>query len=460
MTIVPILKSILQAVPIVFAVLAVIFIIVNPQKNILKVVKDNLRRIGIKTVCLVIVSALIFGVLSTAASYLEGKQKASAIVGLNYLQASSGLNPNNTKFTVSELVDDGIMEGILEKGGFTNITAEELKDCFYVKPLGGSTSVSLEQPYIATEYYVEFEKSKRLSSVDSKKMLALYAETLQEWFAESYSRKTNLLEVDFSELDTADYMDIDVVLEARATELWRYVNNCSQENSTFYSPSTGESFRTLSQKILNYKEVAIENYRAFVLKNGLSKDEDAYIGKMNYENRLLDMDYKKNLATYKINLDVVDMYERDMATIVLVPTRDESGEFYMSRTKIGVDDFSNDADKAADTAASLAKNISDNNYKITQLLGTQDGNLYGEEAERMIEILKSDLKSLAETAMITVNEYDAQNQDGYIAVALSEDGVMLMSYVKKLVKNSMVFLLTLVLMLSMKPYKSRKRVRA
>ena len=96
---------------------------------------------------------------------------------------------------------------------------------------------------------------------------------------------------------------------------------------------TGETFASLSQKISNF-DIDLERFSSFVLQNGLSKDSEAYKTRLDYQNRLLDTDHQKRLAAYDIRLEAIDMYDEQMARIVLVPTNDETQEFYMSKTKI------------------------------------------------------------------------------------------------------------------------------
>ena len=450
-------QKLLRLLPILFLAGATVYIVVNPEKNLLNVIKANGKKIRHAGLMLILLTVGFFAV-NAGLNFFQSKQKSSVVLGLNYVEASSGLNPNGTKFTVNELLCDEILEGVSKEGNW-DIGIEELRNSFSVTPMRVAESVSLEQPYIATEYYVEFRKNSDTQFLDPNAVMETYVKAVRGYFSEHYSRKTNILNVDFSGLSDADYMDIDQILDANATKLWEYMNVCSKENATFRSQQTGETFKTLAQKIWNYKEVAIENYRAFVLKNGLSKDKGQYTGKLNYENRLLNMDYLKNTALYQINLDVINRYERDMARIVLVPTRDENGEFYMSRTKLGVDDFSNAAETASDNAASLLKDISNNNYKITQMHSVSGQSAAAEEADQMIATLKTDLEEMAETALVTVSEYDQQDGEGYITVTEDDATVVLRSSVFNAGKRSVFFLAALLLLILFRPAGGDRRKR-
>ena len=47
-------------------------------------------------------------------NYVLNRKTASADVSLNYLEASSGLNPNNTKYNVYEVFSDEILENAIK----------------------------------------------------------------------------------------------------------------------------------------------------------------------------------------------------------------------------------------------------------------------------------------------------------------------------------------------------------
>lgn len=451
-----ILERVLNIIPLFCVAIAALWIIFNKEKNLFNVVKHNLKALG-RYLVILLVLPLLWGGIHAATNLVTSSQVSRAILRLNYLEASSGLTPNKTKFTASSLLADPIMEKVIEKGNYFDLDPEVLRSGFTIKLLNRSKEVSLEKPYIPTEYSVTFQLTEETSGLRPARVLELYGEVLTEYFTSSYSRKTNVLELDFSDLEQADYMDIDEIFNTKATELQRYMSACSTENGTFISSKTGESFRTLNQKILNYKDVAIENYHAFVLKNGISKNRSQYIGKMNYNNRILDTDYRKNLAAYRISLDVIQMYERDMARIVLVPTRDLGGEFYMSRTKIGVDNFSKGAEDAATRASSLSKDISSNNYKIEQLRANS-GN-FEREADAMIETLKEDLLHLATLAMETVQDYDEQSTENYITILYSDEAAAFRSSLTSAVKSAIVFFGLLLVLCLLKPEKHRERKR-
>ena len=53
------------------------------------------------------------------------------------------------------------------------------------------------------------------------------------------------------------------------------------------------------------------------------------------------------------------MYSEEMTRVVLVPTWDQSGKYYMGRTKVGIDELSVKAKEFSEQVASSEKEIMD-----------------------------------------------------------------------------------------------------
>ena len=68
-----------------------------------------------------------------------------------------------------------------------------------------------------------------------------------------------------------------------------------------------------------------------------------------------------------IFMTILDNYNNKMVSSVLIPTYDSDGSFYMSRTKVGIDDLALRANELLTSAVDAQKTITTNNSKITAL---------------------------------------------------------------------------------------------
>lgn len=265
-----------------------------------------------------------------------------------------------------------------------------------------------------------FRPDAKTSKIDGVLLMELLAETYYQDFLDSYSENDSILELSLDGLGDLDYLDQEEYLEVNALHLQRYINQYRNENSNYRDPDTGETFASLSEKIGNFIDIELERFQSFVLQNGLSKDRAGYGTRLDYTNRLLETNYQKNMASYDVRLEAIDMYDDQMARIVLVPTNDESEEFYMSRTKIGTDYFAEEADSALEAAVNLKEQIDFNIYTKGQMeVSAADEAVY-EQADQMADRLTGELGNLAEQSQKLSDAYIEEKRNGYLKIGTAQ----------------------------------------
>ena len=114
--------------------------------------------------------------------------------------------------------------------------------------------------------------------------------------------------------------------------LCRYIQQRIEENATYRSDITGQSFQTIKKMIQNVQNYSIKKYSAFVLESGLSRNKDHYIRTLNYKNDMLNINYQKFMIDYNVRKQQVQDYDSAMIGTVMVPSINEKQEYYMSRT--------------------------------------------------------------------------------------------------------------------------------
>ena len=258
-------------------------------------------------------------------------------------------------------------------------------------------------------------------------------------------------------MDEADYLDKVDILEKQITAVQNYLWTCNTEGQN-YVADDNETFASLASKIADYQDVELERLRSYILTKGLSNDSGRQLAKLNYENLIRDISYQRDTADYDVRLETIDMYERDMATIVLVPMTDDEGEFYMSRTKVAVDDFADEADLSSQSAAQTQQEIENNRYAISQLNSASASDDEYETADDMIEAFKATLTDYAERALEMVKDYDTQTSGNYLVVSSNSTGVM-----QGIIKNSVIvfagIVVSLALLIAVFPEHQKRRVR-
>lgn len=364
---------------------------------------------------------LVLLVLLLSCFLIPGEKRldADASIVLNYNLASQGLNPNKTRFNQADILSNEVLERAIEKGALEDITVQDLKSTLQVRPAVQGDSRSEDSYFISTQFVVHYTANKKTSAYSGEKLLTLVTQAYREWFIREYSADTSILKLDFSQAESQDYLDVCSFLSKTAEAVGEYMVNMSSEEAAFRSSVNGETFQSLSSRAYEVSNTLVESLEAYVLEEGVSKDAAQYISRLNVSNVFLDFDAQKAAASNENTLKAISMYENDMARIVLVPTYDTNNQFYMSQTRIGVDDFAATADHYADEKVSIYGDIADNRHVIEQFSGRNKASGTDAKAETLIRQIEEELKRIAYEAEELVKEYNAQQSNQYMTTVVS-----------------------------------------
>lgn len=358
--------------------------------------------------------------------YRQKARTAKMLVALNYEEATRGLYPNNTRFNISLIKSEDVLDRAIAKAGLEGqITALDMADHItaLASNVNGMQLPSGTTSYkIATTYTITYEKNDELGPrISARDMLGLIVEAYKEVFYEDYTYVEVGIAPDWSECEEQEYMEIGSFFEKECRMLRRFLNTNANENGTFRSARTGETFTSLRQKVDNFITIDLEKYDSYVLQSGLSKNRERYISKLEYENFLKNIDYQKFMAEYQNRLHTIDIYDSALTAVVLIPTLDTQNNFYMSRTKVAIDYQATAAESANANGNDTLAVIQKNEYAIRQMR-SQTANTPSSiaTAQSMIQDMKQKLETLIETTKILNKEYVRYKTKNYLTISFEE----------------------------------------
>lgn len=338
-------------------------------------------------------------------SYYRNHKDRSYTLKYNFEEADKGLCPNGTWLNVSDTVGNVVLASISEK---TGIPEEELQGCLELSSAMDGSTLNRTHPKIATDYSVSC--TEKAYALDTDALIHAAGEAYQEYFMENCAEQLIPLQVDFSEMDGMDYQETADRLEIEAEKLKDFLSGYKWENEGYQE---GTNFSSIVQKLDDFINVEVEKYKAYITENGVTKDTEDYVKTAEYKNVLLKKDYDKKMASYKVCLEAIDLYNSNMVSVVLVPTQDDDNNFYMSRTKIGVDYFATDASSYSEQAASIKQQMDENSYasgKVDEEKGSR------EKADEMLEDLKQELQETADQSERFFQNFLSTKRNGYLEV--------------------------------------------
>lgn len=346
-------------------------------------------------------------------------------MAFNYEEAAKGQNPNGTRFNESDILSDEILEKVIKRGDL-KISVETLSELLTLStPLDSQKlDVSKESDLkISTEYWIHCSPRVSLYRTNPKTVLNVLVDVYRESFTQNYAENDSILDVSFDNLEGMEYLDIKDYLEMQAARIRNYLPGNSNEGSSYREEGSEETFASLYEKIQNYIDVELERYGAFVLEKGLSSNKDTYQSRMQYVNHILETSRKKDMAAHDVRIEAIDSYNAFMTRFVLIPTYDEEQEFYMSRTKVGVDYFADEATEFLESATETVEKMKRNTYASAQIGKNNPSGQNHEQADQQIESLKTELLNLANQSRELCDTYIEEKRDGYMQVSFTSPSV-------------------------------------
>lgn len=374
-------------------------------------------------ICFII--TIVYGIFN----HFDMKKSVHAIVALNYSEASQALNSNGTRYNMSEIISDEVVERAIKKGALEDVTVNQLKKCLVVYPCVQGGVGDETQYHISTEFAVEYHASKETSHLDSENVIKLITLAYKEYYIEKYTDSFSLdaQKPDFSQME---YMDIVSYLDKESQAILNYLYGMAGKAPSFVTEN-GSTFNSIAGKVYQFKETQInQNLRSLILQNGIVRDGNSYVDRLSFHNKNIDFDRQKNEASYSLCNQAIAMYSEEMTRIVLVPTWDKSGKYYMGRTKVGIDELSVMAANFSNYVASNEKEIMDNELIISKI-STDDKASMTLAADALIDDIYGSIKSFEKEAITAGREYSRHKMNQCIAVSIY--GVSLMSELKSLI---------------------------
>lgn len=369
---------------------------------------------------LVIVFFLILFLALCGWQYNNNLRIARTILSLDYEEASQGLAPNRTRFNIYEIRSREVMERLIGYAGLEGeTTPDELSKCIGVKATHNK-SISGSVNYISTSFVISFTGKGSVWKRSSEDMLSLLCKAYREYFVEHYGFNHSILSFDVNDLKFNDeYLMMVDLLELKGNQLEKYVQLRKRESKNYADPNTGITFSELEQRAKNFYTYDIENLRSYVIENGIVSDKLALKPMLNYKIHMDRLIYDKLIAAYDEDNKGIQIYDTAMSAVIMIPTQDQTMQYYMSRAKTGMDNMALHANTQLVGATERMEQIKYNTY-LKEKLTTNDSDLaHKEKAYTLIREKQAILEKLAADIQTVDSSYTSAKARDYLS--FSED---------------------------------------
>ena len=249
-------SSLLQKIPILIAVillLVALFTIYFRSKSItksefVKILKVT-KYFSASVLVLVIILTSVFGIFN----HFNAKQSVTAVVSLNYSEASLAQNSNGTRYNMSEIICDKVVEKAIEMGALENVTVKELRNCLSVYPYVQGDVNDKANYHISTEFVVEYHASKHTEHLEAENVIMLITSAYKEFYIEKYTDNFSLdNEEEKPDYSKMEYMDIVTYLNKEATAILNYLYGMADKGPSFVTQDNS-TFNSIASKVYQFE---------------------------------------------------------------------------------------------------------------------------------------------------------------------------------------------------------------
>ena len=204
--------------------------------------------------------------------------------------------------------------------------------------------------------------------------------------------------------------------------LEKYVQIRKRESKNYSDPETGTTFSALEQRAKNFYTYDIAKLRSYIIENGIVNDRSGMDTMLSYKARMDRLMYNKLIAAYDEDNRGIELYDTAMSAIVMIPTQDQTMQYYMSRTKTGMDNMALHADAQLIGATERMERIEYDTYLMEKFRKSRPDPKQKEKADAMIRQMQTSLEKLAADIQVVDSSYTSTKARDYLGFSEDDAG--------------------------------------
>ena len=368
-------------------------------------------------IALITIAALILTGIGTYIM-LPGTQNIVAIIELNYPGIEMGLNPDGSKFDIRQLKSPYVIEKALKETGLNavGIKPDEVRkniDIIAIIPndVAQRAETAIKQgnsyAYYPSEFKIVYKVNKAFSYNQGIALVETIIDEYQKYFYSLYSG-IEVIENTIGRLnyDEYDYYDIVQVITTQIEGIQEFLLAKAAENNSFRSAETGYTFADLNRSFEILKTVNTSKLESLVNSNTLTKDRHKLIKDYQYKVKRMELEYAKKQSEAEEAIKLMEQYKRE--DFVLVPDS-QGNELRLENPQSYYNILAETAITASVEAANLKHEIDYYRNEASRLIAVSEAanTQLIEEANKMIDEIKTKIESLISITNKTIEDYYA-----------------------------------------------------
>lgn len=380
----------------------------------------------------------------------------SMTISLNYPGAEEGLNPDGSRFVISEMTNDEILDSAKKGLNIEKNSNDEIRKRLFITTKFSQAAMDevvsdirdgMNGSYVPTTFHIYYSQESKFGRNETYVFLTALAEAYKDYFYKNHAENNSVLKFDSSDSEYTgyDYYEIYTILYNKSERMLELLKTHQDENRSFRSEDN-MNFSALRDELTNFKDVKLEKFNAYIIQNNISKNRPAYVNKLSY---LIDknmIDYNKKNSSSEIAKTALNKYDPQIIAVAFVPSVDNTNSYYMSRTKTGIDDLAKNSYSDGMEAARVLKKLDDYNNRFSKFSAAQDTDAEViEYTDGYLSGILNDLQQLSDKIVKLDDEYLEYKTEEYFSYEV--DSKQPVISIKIIIKSALLGLILAILMI-------------
>lgn len=393
--------------------------------------KKILRLFRKKYIAFLLLVVIAFSISGELYHALILSNLKSMVTELNYPGAEEGLNPDGSRFVISEMTNDEILNAAKSGLGIESKSNDEIRKRLFITTKFSQKAMDevisdirdgMHGSYVPTTFHVYYSQKNKFGKNETYEFLTALAETYKKYFYEHHAENNSILSFDsqIGDFSDYDYSEIHTILYDKSDQMLELIKTHREENRGFKTDDN-LNFSSLCDELTNFRDVKLEKFNAYIVQNNISKNRPSYVNKLSYLIDKNKTDFNKKNKASEISKTALGKYDPQITAVAFVPSVDSTNSYYMSRTKTGIDDLAKNSYNDGMDALRISKKLDDYNNIFTKMSNAQntDKDALSETDKYLSEILEN-LRSLSEKIVKLDNEYLTYKTEDYLSYKVDE----------------------------------------
>ncbi len=389
------------------------------------------QKYWVRLLAVTLAAAIVLG----ACFYWANISRVNALMTLNYEESAQGLTPNGTRLDLNELLSDEVLDAAITQLGLTDeMTADDLAKMISISPRTNGTLPTDEDLesgvfHVSSSYQIDLHMpNKYMKAVSADALLQAVCDCYKTSFYDHNLHHAKILQTEKPDFTAMDYEKAGQYMNVLLAHMIGYLKNRSSIPSQ--SDADAVELNSLRENATALLDYDLSTYSSYIWEQGVSRDPVQRAKVLSFFNDALSRSYRQSLENAEMYQGVVAEYNPAIIASAFIPTYNTEREYYMSRTRTGVDDLSEAADRELSDAFATRQRIVFNQDRIRKL-DAKNGSAARVHADVLIENLWEKYSEIVDQILRMDKKYTSDDSGSFMSIRISPATLVSALHLKK-----------------------------